>query len=473
MRGRVVLHFRLSLPALGGEISSRRGPEARPLALVAGLAAGDLQRELAACIDAPVRRTSFSMGHRGAPLHYPEHTRESYAAAAAMGAGVIECDVTFTRDKQLVCRHAQNDLRTTTDILLTPLAARCVKPFSPAQFDAQGALLAPATAECRTSDLTLAEFRTLRGKRDGFDPRARTVEGYVWGGHAAADALGPSTGTLMSHADSIALFRQLGVQMVPELKQPVVTMPFDGMSQQQFAQRLIDEYKAAGVPPQAVWPQSFNLPDILYWLEREPDFGRQAVYLEDAESVGQLPNGRRITASACARHPHLGTAIVRAAGARRARPHCAVAERPRSARSRARARCREVSSDRARSGQATMAGITRPSMPPCAANSDVLVVLDVLARQVHVRAVFSDWSATTTFYANCTGLELTRRWDGAPARSSGAASAGHGATAAAAAGMAPIPSGQGVAGLARMNGPPGARCRSAGRPLRPGTREPR
>ena len=38
-------------------------------------------------------------------------------------------------------------------------------------------------------------------------------------------------------------------------------------------------------------------------------------------------------------------------------------------------------------------------------DSDVLKVLDVLARQAHVRAVFSDWPATTTFYANCTGLD--------------------------------------------------------------------
>ena len=394
--------MRVARSALAGEIVAPR-PDARPLALVAGLAAGDLQRELAACIDAPVRRTSFSMGHRGAPLHYPEHTRESYAAAAAMGAGVIECDVTFTRDKQLVCRHAQNDLHTTTDILLTPLAARCVKPFSPAQFDAQGALLAPATAECRTSDLTLAEFRTLRGKRDGFDPRARTVEGYVWGGHAAADALGPSTGTLMSHADSIALFRQLGVQMVPELKQPVVTMPFDGMSQQQFAQRLIDEYKAAGVPPHAVWPQSFNLPDILYWLEREPDFGRQAVYLEDAESVGQLP-----TAAELQRLHAQGIRIwappLFALLALDGRGHIVPSQSAREARA---AGLELVAWSLERSGplgtghngwyyQTVDAALRQ--------DSDVLVVLDVLARRVHVRAVFSDWPATTTFYANCVGL---------------------------------------------------------------------
>ena len=38
-------------------------------------------------------------------------------------------------------------------------------------------------------------------------------------------------------------------------------------------------------------------------------------------------------------------------------------------------------------------------------DSDALVLLDVLARQVGVRGVFSDWPATTTFYASCTGLK--------------------------------------------------------------------
>jgi glycerophosphoryl diester phosphodiesterase len=379
-------------------------PDARPVALVAGLADGPLRRELAACIDAPVRRTSFSLGHRGAPLHYPEHTRESYVAAAAMGAGVIECDVTFTRDKQFVCRHAQDDLHTTTDILLTPLAARCVQPFRPAQFDAQGGLLTPATAECRTSDVTLAEFRTLRGKRDGFDPRARTADEYVWGGKAAADVLGPSTGTLMSHADSIALFRQLGVQMVPELKQPVVAMPYDGMSQQQFAQRLIDDYKAAGVPPHAVWPQSFNLPDIVYWIAREPDFGRQAVYLEDAESAGQLPDAAEFKR-------------LRAQGVRTwAPPLFALLELderghivPSQSALDARAAGLElVTWSLERSGPLGVGqnGWYYQTIDSALrGDSDVLVVLDVLARQAGVRAVFSDWPATTTFYANCTGRD--------------------------------------------------------------------
>jgi glycerophosphoryl diester phosphodiesterase len=35
---------------------------------------------------------------------------------------------------------------------------------------------------------------------------------------------------------------------------------------------------------------------------------------------------------------------------------------------------------------------------------DMFRVLDVLARDVGVLGVFSDWPATTTFYANCAGL---------------------------------------------------------------------
>ena len=41
-----------------------------------------------------------------------------------------------------------------------------------------------------------------------------------------------------------------------------------------------------------------------------------------------------------------------------------------------------------------------------ATNNDGVVfeLLDVLAKQVGVRGVFSDWPATTTYYANCAGL---------------------------------------------------------------------
>jgi glycerophosphoryl diester phosphodiesterase len=43
--------------------------------------------------------------------------------------------------------------------------------------------------------------------------------------------------------------------------------------------------------------------------------------------------------------------------------------------------------------------------PAIRQDGDVFRVLDVLARQVGVRGVFSDWPATVSFYANCTGLD--------------------------------------------------------------------
>ena len=43
--------------------------------------------------------------------------------------------------------------------------------------------------------------------------------------------------------------------------------------------------------------------------------------------------------------------------------------------------------------------------PNISSDSDIFRVLDVLATQVKVSGVFSDWPATVTFYANCMGLD--------------------------------------------------------------------
>src|SRR3979490_1006766 len=76
----------------------------RPFYLVDKMKEGPLKTELSQCTG-PFRKTDFSIGHRGAALQFPEHSRESYAAAARMGAGVIECDVRFTKHHDLVVRH--------------------------------------------------------------------------------------------------------------------------------------------------------------------------------------------------------------------------------------------------------------------------------------------------------------------------------------------------------------------------------
>ena len=42
-----------------------------------------------------------------------------------------------------------------------------------------------------------------------------------------------------------------------------VSFDLDGFSQQAYAQKMIDEYKQAGVPPVDVYPQSFDLADVM------------------------------------------------------------------------------------------------------------------------------------------------------------------------------------------------------------------
>src|SRR5258705_2304386 len=127
----------------------------RPFYLVDKMKDGPLKHQLSQCTG-PFRKTDFSIGHRGAALEFPEHSRESYLAAARMGARIIECDVTFTKDPELACRHSQCDLHTTTNILTVPeLAVKSSQAFSPAD---------PATgqkpsANCCTAVITLAEFR--------------------------------------------------------------------------------------------------------------------------------------------------------------------------------------------------------------------------------------------------------------------------------------------------------------------------
>lgn len=140
----------------------------RPYYLIQNMTDGPLKKKLESCENGPFEVTAWSIGHRGGgTLLIPEETVQSTMAGARMGAGILECDVSFTSDLKLVCRHDICDLHTTTDILLRPeLAAKCRKPFTPAN------ATAPASALCCTADITYAEYGTLCSKMDGFNATA-------------------------------------------------------------------------------------------------------------------------------------------------------------------------------------------------------------------------------------------------------------------------------------------------------------
>lgn len=388
-----------AIQRLMGRITVQLGP--RPFYLVNDMDEGPLKERLLQCSEMPSRASDFSIGHRGACLQFPEHTAESYVAAARMGAGIIECDVTFTKDKQLVCRHSQCDLHTTTNILATPLASRCRRPFVPAN-PATGT---PASAECCTSDITLAEFKTLCGKMDGFNPRATTVAEYMNGTPSFRTDLYATCGTLVTHAESIQLISSLGRKFTPELKEASVPMPFQGTyTQEAYAQQMIDEYKAAGIRPSDVFAQSFNRSDVLYWLSREPAFGAQAVYLDArvdepggyARAVAGMnelaAQGVRIVA------PPMWALLTVDSSNQVVPSDYALAAK--------RAGLGIITWTLERSGPLnTGGGYYYQSVTPATDNDgDTFKVLDVLAKQVGVRGIFSDWPATVTYYANCMGL---------------------------------------------------------------------
>ena len=358
-------------------------------------------------------KNSFSIGHRGACMQFPEHTLESYVAAARQGAGIIECDVTFTADGELVCRHSQCDLHTTTDIVATDLGDKCTQPFQPAVYDEAGNLVAPATAQCCTSDITLDEFRTLKGKMDASDPGATTPEDYLGGTADWRTDLyaGPSSGTLMTHAESLALFQALRVGVTPELKSPSVPMPFaltDGsqFTYDDYRQKLIDELKAGGIRPRDAWVQSFVRADIDYWIANEPEFGAQAVYLIPADSpeelapfTAELPsykaNGINYVAPAM-------WALVTSDNDRIVPSEYANVANDQG--------LKIITWTLERSGILADGdgGYYYQSINDVLADRGnegvILELLDVLAQDVGVAGIFSDWPATVTFYANCLRL---------------------------------------------------------------------
>lgn len=382
-----------------GRDNIQLGP--RPFYLVDGMDESRLKDRLMQCKNGPFYRTDFSIGHRGAALQFPEHTKESYTAGARQGAGIIECDTTFTRDGELVCRHSECDLHTTTNIVDTPLNAQCSSPWSGPN----------SNPKCCTSDLTLAQFKTLKGKMDASNPAATTAAGYLGGTASWRTDLYTGRGALMTLKESIALNEKLGVKHTPELKSgdPARINQVFG-SQSAYAQKMIDTLIAGRVNPKNVWLQSFDLNDVLYWIKHAPAFGKQAVYLDSVDPTA-TPAIPRLTVAELQDLRKQGVRVF-------APPMNALL----TVDTHGEIVPSQYALDIKRAGLdiitwtfersdlrkgAAHAGFYYGFDPTGAAvkkDSDMYVALDVLAREVGIRGIFSDWPATVTYYANCMGL---------------------------------------------------------------------
>lgn len=373
----------------------------RPADLIAQMEPGPLRETLSACLGQPLRKTTFSMGHRGAPMMYPEHSVEGNLAAARMGAGSLDCDVVFTKDHELICRHAQDDLAQTTNILETPLRSRCTGA------EGQGARV------CSAADITLQEFKTLKARMLGSLGKITRLSDFLeqdgrWDTYRAS----VDGGKVMSHADFIALTKSEGLIFTPELKVPSVAMPHNGFTSEDYVQKLVDEYKAAGVAARDVRIQTFDIEAIRYLLAREPGFGAGAIYL-DGRVIGAMQEGPKLLPDEPETFKPSMQALADQGLRAIAPPIWALVTLEDD---------KIVPTAYARAARAAGLEIytwTLERTYPLGLGSgwyfhsvidgtwsegDYFEVLDVLAKDVGISGIFSDWPATSTFYANCMGL---------------------------------------------------------------------
>ncbi|HCO60761.1 MAG TPA: glycerophosphodiester phosphodiesterase, partial [Porticoccaceae bacterium] len=197
-------------------------------------------------------------------------------------------------------------------------------------------------------------------------------------------------------------------KFTPELKYPDVEMPFDGFSQEDYAQKLLDEYKAAGVPADKVWPQSFNLDDVLYWINQEPAFGEQAVYLDGrygdvgfdhTDPATWNPSMEALVAqNVHAIAPPMWMLLSIENGELVPSVYAKAAKA---------AGLEIITWTLERSGPLASGGgwYYQTTAELIDNDGDMMEVLDVLAQDVGVLGVFSDWPATTSYYANCMKLK--------------------------------------------------------------------
>ena len=143
---------------------------------------------------------------------------------------------------------------------------------------------------------------------------------------------------------------------------------------------------------------------ILYWIKNEPAFGKQAVYLDDANVVADLPGYAELVSYKAAGIRIVAPPIFALLTAD-ANGNILPSQYARNARA---AGLDIITWSLERSGiladgnngfyyQSFDSAITR--------EGDIMRVLDVLNRQVGIMGIFSDWPATVSFYANCAGLK--------------------------------------------------------------------
>jgi len=225
---------------------------------------------------------------------------------------------------------------------------------------------------------------------------------------------------LMTMRESIELNERNGVKHTPELKvDDLASINRVFGSQQVYEQRFIDELLDAGVDPRNTFSQSFDVNAILDW--QNTIYGGQAVFLVDYDDQKNNiilfnTQGKQLESRAdqLAFFRQLHAAGVNIVAP--AMPALLAVSGDRVVPSQLAKDLKQIgfkiitwTFERADLRQgASKAGFYFDFDPTGAAikkDSDMYKALDVLAKDVGIIGIFSDWPATVTFYANCMGLK--------------------------------------------------------------------
>ena len=222
------------VPAAGQSVDARVELGPRPQFLVDDMRDGPLKTRLASLPRRSRRGARRSRSAIAVPAWCFRSTRSKptrpvFAWAPARSSATSPSP----RILALVCRHSQNDLATTTDILLTPLAQTCVEPFTPAELNdercrraARESRVPHERAHARRVQVAARQDRRVRS---GCADR-RAVRDAATGRTPGSRRGLPSAARCSRMPRASRCFERLGVQMTPELKEPSVELPFNGLT---------------------------------------------------------------------------------------------------------------------------------------------------------------------------------------------------------------------------------------------------
>lgn len=304
-----------------------------------------------------------------APSSSPSTRASPTSQARAWVRGSSSATWPSPKDRELVCRHLQCNI---APITIPELNAKCTKPFAPATADGED-----ASATCCTSDITLEEYKTLCGTMEGSNPDAETPGEFIQGTPRWQTDLYAECGTAITLRKHIELTDELGLLFIAELKTPEMEMLTRATTPSRSSRRTWSRRsRARGSPRRGCTSSPSCTTTFCTCSKRSRKRRRRRAHrCAPLQYLVTLSEDNEIIPSMYAvKAKELGLDIISWS-----------------------LKWPGFLSNGGGYYYSTIANVINN-------DGDVYSLLHVLVQDVGVLGVFTDWSATVTYYANCSGI---------------------------------------------------------------------